>query len=295
LAYTLQVAVYNSAGELVKVILVTKSATGVDGVTGESDTVIDHVGDEVELFWKGVPIGVWDGTNADGKAVKNGEYYVKVDSVDPYGVTKTVTLDVTVNRKVARLDITIYNASGEAVRHLTSVEAANLGPDVNAVALSTDVIQPNANLAGVASTLTINLPNGTQATWDGRSDAGATVSDGQYYVEVKTEGDSGETTVVVKTVAVLGVPAGKAVTAMPNALSAANPTARFVAPVGTTVKVVVYSTAGEKVAVAWGAPGSGEAVWDGTTAAAGFYLAVASTYDTAGRLLGRTTLKLIMK
>jgi flagellar hook assembly protein FlgD len=284
--------VYNSSGELVKVILVTHTTTVVNGITGESDTVIDRVGDVVDLYWQGEWYGAWDGTNADGKAVANGEYYVKVDSVDSYGVTKTVTMDVTVNRKVARLDITIYNAAGEAVRHLTSVEAADLGANVNAVALSTDVIQPNTNLAGVASTLTINLPNGTTAVWDGRSDTGATVADGQYYVEVKTEGDGGETTVVVKTVAVLCVSAGKTVTAMPNVLSKANPTTRFVAAAGTTVKVVVYSTAGEKVAAVWGAPGSGEAVWDSTPAASGFYLAVASTYDTAGRLLGRMVLKI---
>jgi hypothetical protein len=207
-------------------------------------------------------------------------------------VTKNVTMDVTVNRRVERLDITIYNAAGEAVRHLTSVEAADLGPNTVSVGLSTDVIQPNGSTAGVATALTISLPNGTTTTWDGRSDTGATVADGQYYVEVKTEGDGGSTTVVVKTVSVLDAPAGKAVEARPNALTLANPTAQFIAAAGTTVKVVVYTTAGEKVAQAWGASGTGTASWDSTGAASGLYLAVASTYDSSGRFLGRTVLKI---
>jgi hypothetical protein len=172
------------------------------------------------------------------------------------------------------------------------VEAADLGPNAVSVALSTDVIQPNGTTAGVASTLTISLPNGTTTTWDGRSDTGATVVDGQYYVEVKTEGDGGSTTVVVKTVAVLNAPTAKAVVARPNALTKANPVAQFIGAAGTTVKVVVYTTAGEKVAAVWGVPGAGTASWDSTSVASGLYLAVASTYDSSGRFLDRTILKI---
>ena len=289
-------AVYNSAGELVKEILVTRTNTGVDNLTGESDTLIDRVGDVVNLYWQGTWIGSWDGTNTDGKAVANGEYYVKVDSLDPMGVTRSVNLDVTVNRKVARLDITIYNAAGEAVRHLTSVEAADLGAAVAEVGLSTEVIEPGANTVGVASTLTISLPNGTTVVWDGRCDTGATVADGQYYVEVKTEGDGGSGTVVVKTVAVLGTPAGKTAMAWPNVLTAVNPVAVIKAGVpNRTVKAVVYTAAGEKSAVLWGLPGAGCVSWDSRGAADGYYLVVVDLFDGTGLFAGRSIVKIIVR
>jgi len=294
LAYVVKVAVYNSSGEMVKVISVNRMPNGVDNVTGESDTVIDRVGDVVYLYDKGLPLGTWDGTNQDGRQVSNGEYYVKVDTTDPYGVVKDVTLTVTVNRKVARLDITIYNGAGEAVRHLTSLEAADLGPVVNAVGLSADVIQPNGTAAGVSPALTISLPNGTTAVWDGRSDTGAVVADGQYYVEVKTEGQGGESTVVVKTVAVMGEAGAKPVEARPNTVTAGSPVAHFYGAAGTTVKVVVYAASGEKVGQAWGAPGTGKADWDSTGKASGVYLAAASTYDASGRLFGRATLTILV-
>jgi flagellar hook assembly protein FlgD len=295
LAIEVRVAVYNAAGELVKEILVTKTLTTVDSITGQSDTLINAVGDVVDLYWKGAWIGSWDGTNTDGKAVNNGEYFVKVDSIDPYGVTKTVTMDVTVNRRVERLDITIYNAAGEAVRHLTSVEAADLGPNAVSVALSTDVIQPGGLVSGVPSTLTISLPNGTTAVWDGRSDTGDSVADGQYYVEVRSEGNGGGGTVVVKNVAVLGSNPGNRVTARPNVLTSSMPTVAFVGPVGTTVKVVVYTAAGEKASTAWGISGVGTVSWDSTGSASGVYLAVASTYDSSGKFLNRNVIKLIVR
>jgi hypothetical protein len=296
LAIEVKVAVYNSSGELVKVILVTRMATTVDGVTGESDTVIDHVGDVVDLYWKGVWIGSWDGTNKDGKQVANGEYFVKVDSVDTYGVAKSVVLDVTVNRKVARLDVTVYNAAGEAVRHLVNIEVADL-PAANLAQLSNDTIEPGyagSPSGGIPST-SIVVNGVVAAVWDGRNDNGTVVESGTYYVEIRSEGDGNSETVVTRTVNVLKDNEGSRVTVRPNNLSPSAPIATFVGPAGTTVKVVVYTTAGEKVAQAWGASGLGQAVWDSTGAASGFYLAVVTLYENTGKMAGRSVLKLVVQ
>ena len=295
MAYEVKVAVYNSAGEVVKEITVERTSSPVAGVTAETSTLISRVGDVIYLYNQGNLIGTWDGTNQSGKMVANGEYYVKVDSVDSYGVDQSVFLTVTVDRKVARLDITVYNAAGEAVRHLMNVEAADLGGNVQSVALSSDVIEPNSSTTGVAVALTVSLPNGTNAVWDGRSDTGAYVADGQYYVEVREEGAGSTTAVVVKTVAVLGSDGGMRVAARPNVLSTSNTATTFVGPSGTTLRVSVYTSTGEKVAQIWGAPGTGTAVWDSTGSAAGLYLAVATTYDPSGRMHDRMTLKLIVK
>jgi hypothetical protein len=93
----------------------------------------------------------------------------------------------------------------------------------------------------------------------------------------------------------LNAPTAKAVVARPNALTKANPVAQFIGAAGTTVKVVVYTTAGEKVAQAWGASGLGQAVWDSTGAASGFYLAVVTLYENTGKMAGRSVLKLVVQ
>jgi len=48
----------------------------------------------------------------------NGNYYVKVDNIDTFGVVRTTTQEVTVNRSLYKADLTIYNEAGEVVRHL---------------------------------------------------------------------------------------------------------------------------------------------------------------------------------
>ena len=290
----MRIAVYNSAGEVVTEILVTKSATNVDNVTGESDTLIDTVGDQVDLYWKGQWMGMWDGTNRDDRQVTNGEYFVKVDSVDPYGVVKSVTLAVTVARKVATLSILVYNAAGEVVRHLTDIEAASV-PAANQVALSAEVIQPGSTLMGVDTTLTVSVANGPSVLWDGRTDDGAMVADGTYFVEVKSEGEGGSGTIVVKAVSVLGVLRPDTVRVMPNVLTGAARVGKVSATLGETVRITVYTAAGEEAAVVWGDAGAGTASWDSTGAASGLYLLVADLYDATGKYEGRKILKAIVQ
>jgi hypothetical protein len=292
--YTVKIAVYNSAGEVVKEILVTKAETNVENVTGESDTVIGSVGDQVELYWKGQYLGQWDGTNENGGQVSNGEYYVKVDSADPYGVVRSVTLAVTVARKVAKLSILVYNSGGEVVRHLTEIEASSV-PAANQVALSSDVIQPGATLLGVETALTVSVANGPTAVWDGRTDDGVTVADGTYYVEVRSEGEGGTGTVVVKAVSVLGAPKENNLRAVPNVLTDANPGAVLKGKAGETAQAVIYTSAGEKAGVVWGDPGAGNVKWDSTGKASGIYFVVVTTRDAAGRVTDRGVLKLIVQ
>jgi hypothetical protein len=286
--------VYNSAGEEVKKILITHTASNVENVTGQADTVIGSIGDQVDLYWNGQWIGVWDGTNEGERPVENGDYFVKVDSVDPYGVVKTVTLTVTVARKVEKLTILVYNAAGEVVRHLTDL-TAEFVPSAGQVALSSEVIQPGSTLSGTNTTLTVSVAGGPSVVWDGRNDDGITVEDGTYFVEVKSEGESGSGTVVVKAVSVLGATKSDVAQARPNVLTRGNPVCTVAASPGETVRAVVYTAAGEKAMVVWGETGAGRVLWDSTGAASGLYLLVAEVYDTAGRTKGRNVLKIIVQ
>jgi hypothetical protein len=201
-------------------------------------------------------------------------------------------LDVTVNRKVDRLQITIYNAAGEVVRHLTDLEAADLGPGATQVSLSASVISPGST---ADPTLTISIAGGTSVVWDGRSDNGSLVADGTYYVEVRSEGEGGTGTVVEKAVAVLAPLASHLMSIQPNVLSSTSPTATILGPVGTTLRVVIYTAAGEKAAQSWGIPGTGQAIWDSTGKAPGLYLAVINSYDTSGKMTDRIIKKLIVR
>jgi hypothetical protein len=278
----------------VRKILVTKTASNVENVTGKADDVIDSMGDRVDLYWNGQWIGYWDGTNAGEQTVENGVYFIQVDSVDPYGVVKSVTLNVTVARPLARLTILVYNAAGEVVRHLTELEADSL-PSAEQVVLSSDVIQPGAGFDAAQSTLTVSVSGGPSVVWDGRNDDGTTVGDGTYFVEVRTDGEQGSETIVVKAVSVLGATTAGVARAWPNVLTRGNRLCEVVASPGETVQAVVYTSAGEKAGVLWGETGSGRARWDSEGLASGLYFLVVSVRDSAGRYKGRSVLKIIVQ
>jgi hypothetical protein len=239
-------------------------------------------------------MGMWDGTNESVTIGANGEYFVKVDSIDPYGVVRTVTLAVTVARKVAKLTILVYNSAGEVVRHLTGLEAASV-PQANQVVLSSEVIQPGSAPGDAHPTLTVSLAGSLSTVWDGRTDNGTMVADGTYFVEVRSEGEAGTNTVVVKSVSVLSAPKQDRVRMEPNVLTRAKPVGVARSKPGETLHAVIYTAAGEKAGVVWGRPGEGSVAWDSTGKASGVYLLVITVDDDEGRVLGRSVLKIIVR
>jgi hypothetical protein len=147
----------------------------------------------------------------------------------------------------------------------------------------------------VPSSLTITLNNGTAVTWDGTSDNGAYVQNGQYYVEVHSMDGQGGETVLNKQVTVEnhGNPGAGMVTAWPNILTRNDHVMTFHtdSSQAQTITVSLYTTAGELMKKVSGDTGANPPQWDATGVASGVYIVVAESRDANGKLLGRQTLK----
>ena len=296
--YTVKIAVYNSAGEVVKQIVVEKFSQSVDQVTPSLDAVIDHVGDVVNLVWKGQVIGSWDGTNGSDQPVGNGEYYIKVDNVDSFGAETSVTTTVTVERALSQVSVVIFNSAGEVVRTLYGGNSGS-ATAITGMQLSSDTLQPGAQATpGVPQTLGITLSNGTTLAWDGRSDNGNFVNNGDYTIQVKADDGKGGETVVVKSISVLsaGSSAGDVVVA-PNVLTADHPKAdvSVTGPLTLTVRVTVYTVAGEKAYSAVGQGGTNHVVLDAGALSNGLYIVVVDLSDLGGHIDRKITKLMVQK
>jgi hypothetical protein len=192
------------------------------------------------------------------------------------------------------------------VRHLYAY-IDDPGPNVVfGIQLSSPVFQPslNGSTAGVANRLVITLSNGTSVVWDGRTDGGNFVGNGQYLVEAHSfDGQGGETT-VTQEVSVLGPRTGNGlgqVAAVPNVVDGAKGNTSVLFQVegssagGLTLKVDLYDLAGELVKTLEGPPGGGYAVWNAQGVASGVYLARATLLDSQGKNLTGQTLKVLVR
>lgn len=277
--FLVQVRVFNEAGEVVRTILVNRFSEAVREADIREDKLIEALGDEAEIYYKGVLIGTWDGRNDRGDPVSNGTYFVKIDNVDSFGTVETVTQAVVVDWSLARVQVRVYNGAGELVRELGDVWA-NQMPAAFGAALSSSSFSPHYEGTDPLSTLTITLSNGLVFTWDGRNEEGRIVSGGQYYVEVRTTDGEGGEAVVVRGVGVQAaadsLPAD--VRAVPNPWIAKIHPPKIVFEAGApgyTVSISLYTLAGELVGRVHGDSGSGWALWDlsARPLASGLYLA----------------------
>jgi flagellar hook assembly protein FlgD len=293
------VSVYNEAGEVVRTFPAKYLSKPVDDMQVSQNGVISNMGDSVTMTWGGGRVlGTWDGTGNGGQIVGNGTYYVKVDSVDAYGTTTSVTKPLTVNRRVVRLTITIYNEAGELVRNLYS---ENPGTDakITDVTLTTQVIHPGGDgKDGLQTTVGIVLSNGVGTPWDGTSDNGMNVNDGLYYVHVKVENATNGTVEFTKTVSVMGSRANTGNTGVwPNVLKADQTVMTLHAhnlDETQRIRAVLYTIAGMKAGTVEGLVGQNDVKWDLGGYQSGLYLVVMDTLE-GGRLKDRTTLKLIVQ
>ncbi len=297
--YTVRIGVYNAAGELVKLILAKSLPDPMENVTlGANHSIdsLDGANRSVTVFYGGVPVAVWDGTTADGGLASNGAYYIKVDNIDPSGVDKSVSQLVTVSRSLLKTNILIYNEAGEVVRHLYAMIDDPGDSSPMGARLSSDLIRPGGG-GGAPAQLSIVLSNGVTVTWDGRGDASNYVMNGQYMIEVHSFDGQGADVTVNLQVTVQNGPRDLSgpLQAFPNLL---NSSQGFIvifqdsSGPGLTLRVRVYSLAGELVKAWDGASGTSQATWDAQGLASGVYLTLVESKDAQGRFLHQRLLKI---
>ena len=293
-SYTITIAVYNEAGELVKTILVTQMSQPLDNVTVNPDNTITSLTDQASIYAQGHLIGTWDGTNGAGQPVGNGTYYIKIDNVDSFGSETSVNQVVTVIRPDPSVTLLVYNSAGEVVRHLTVTGSS--GGSVTGAQLSSSVLNPGTDPStGAPQAVAVVFSDGSSAVWDGRSDSGTYVGDGPYTLEINSTDSQGAQTHIHLSVSVLADgPALTQARIPPNVLTIANPIAWVEGPPGTTIRVTVYDLAGEKVSSVQGAAGAGNAQWDSSGLSSGLYLALVETGDSQG-VWNRSVLKLLIQ
>ena len=293
--YTITVGVYNSAGELVKKLLVERSPQPVTAITlgpGNSITSLTGPNNTVSVYWNGNLLTVWNGTNASGNPVSNGTYYVKVDSVDSLGSDQSVIQDVTVNRSLSKVVVEICNAAGEVVRNL--YEADGAGP-VTAVQLSSLILETGST---AQSLVTIGMSNGAILVWDGSGAGGTMVTNGVYFLEIFSENGTGGEEVLTKDLTVINSDRSVVgVYAYPNPWQSGDPplTFKVSSTQPMTLKVRFYDLAGERVAIFSGPPGGSQALFPNDTIASGVYIAVVELWSVNGDMTARQSLKVMIR
>jgi hypothetical protein len=124
--YRLSVALYNQAGERVRLLY-----EGPSSASPEGHQVSGGAGEPLYIGLMGVLADgsqalVWDQRNDGGQAVAGGTYHLKMEATDSWGQTSAYTRAVQVLAQPSGASLVLYNSAGEAVRHY---DAAGLGLD----------------------------------------------------------------------------------------------------------------------------------------------------------------------
>lgn len=258
--YQISLGLYNSAGELVRVIFKGHAQYAPGSIPTSSDTLAEGAQSLGILFnggLEGVSNGpqsslAWDGRNANGQFVSGGVYYLKLDEIDPYGNLNSLVKSISVIAAAWQQSLTVYNSAGEAVAHLPVAmgPGARMAVQESSKAL---VLDPVTGLPTSGFNIQLSAPGAPPSTvvWKGLNDAGAVVAPGTYTLVLATS-DPGQTvTRDVKTVVVLTAPGGLglgAVHAVPQPLGKGPLTVVFnPLPAGDTVWARVFNLAGERV------------------------------------------------
>ena len=297
---SVQVAVYNSTGELVKTLLIQNFEQVISSFQVSSSSLTNQISSTAVTIL-GIPIAAWDGTAQNGNLVTNGQYFLKVQSTDSTGVVTSVTQTVNVSRSLSTLTVAVYNEAGELVKHLSQTVVAGGTDTIQSLNLSSNTVIAGGSYSSSTSSVTIAVAlsnGGTTVVWDGTSDQGAVLTDGQYFVEASWLNSQGKQ-VVAQQVWIRdsqkGMMTGQLVVA-PNILTGGQTRAVFkvVSAQGITLKVRVYDVAGELVGTVQGANGTGEADWNAGGRASGLYIAVVEIYGSEG-FLARQTAHLVIQ
>ena len=199
------VSAYNEAGELVGVIaqgLVYSSSIN-EFLFADGAGSINDVNSSIAIVFpddgaRGPVTLTWSGTDPNGSPLSNGDYIIRVESVDSVGVATVITGTASILRSESSATVRIYNEAGEIV---FSRQYSAISLQQSEVQILGNVVDPSLPDGSPGSTLDIRL--GTlDVLWSGRDLNGRVLANGEYLVEISLQNGS-ETSVISDTITVL--------------------------------------------------------------------------------------------
>lgn len=294
----MDLAVYNAAGESVRLLYRGAAAVGPGGLRLDRDS----------LALGGAPLQVgipgrladgsdrvlWSGDNDGGQSLRTGIYSVKLQWVDPFGSVSAQILAVSVLDARPTQALQVFNAAGERVRQIDLPGGLGVG----GFDLASDLLLVGGD-SGASPGLKIDLRleqgQSYPSRWDGRNDAGAWVDSGVYSIVLLSRQGSEGPRVMTKSVQVLRAPEAEAtagIRLLQNPLRPGQTELRIAYAPGNGLwaRAQLFNLAGERVGTAEDLGQRGLLSLDCGRLSSGVYLARVELGDGT-RVLGRKLLK----
>ncbi len=208
--YTISIAVYNEAGEIVKKITnvpadgklsdISLLEGGVETKTLGNDGILEIFIEGIETQNNNVERGslfIWDVKNQQSQYIDSGVYYIKVEQIDPYGHVNTLTKSITVFDVREYVEFKVFNTAGEIVRSIRTYKTTNSSPTL-AYVPDLIYITPDKKIK-IQYTSNIN----DTIEWNFKNENGLIINTGVYELQVIVSSNKTAPVVASKTVVIL--------------------------------------------------------------------------------------------
>lgn len=194
--HQVKIAVYNSAGELVKLVFSGAAQYKPGDLNLSSDVVAGGSG-SLSISFPGVlydpTLGqmssvLWLADNNNGQYIAGGVYTIKAEITDNFGQITTLQKSVQVISVVPQNELVIFNSAGEVVAR-PALPAAPSGRAYTSVSLKSDSYVPEYHADGtIIKNMEFELKDETGAVvpmmWDGKNEQGVPVASGSYTAQL---------------------------------------------------------------------------------------------------------------
>ena len=211
--FTISVAVYNEAGEIVKKIAATPSDGQLSDflllLDGQTAKIISNECGELEIFLPGVStpynqiergsLFTWDVKNNQSQYVDSGIYYIKIEQTDPYGHVISITKSITVFDARQYIEFRVFNTAGEIVRSIRTYKKIDLLPTL---ADAPDIIRLYSEKENLIQIQFTKNPNDF-IEWDCKSENGTLLTTGIYEIQVIVVKNNMKPIIVTKTISII--------------------------------------------------------------------------------------------
>ena len=308
--HQVKVGVYNSAGELVRVIYNGAAQYQLGQLVLDRALVLGGV-NKVHIAFPGYlmdPNGGtntggldWAADNAAGQTVQSGVYTIKAEIIDPFGQITSLQQSVQVLDAEPENSLNIYNSAGERVAQVP-LPAVGTGRftslSLPESTFGSQVDVASSTVAGPGFEIQLVDEKGVPASvyWNGVTSQGLPVSSGSYTAELIYSGGGATASRVVEAKGFVVIQAG-AYASLEGAYAYPNPVTKdapisiaYPVSTGSVALARLYALNGELVAQCEDRPGTGLLSFPPKRLAGGVYLIDVEKVNGAAVLV-RTTLK----